>query len=560
MGSQIHGTVATVCVGRPREVVHRGRTVRTGIFKQPVTGVVTIGPTGLRGDGQADLSVHGGVARAVYAYPGEHYAYWQERLGCELSPSSFGENLTLCGVLEDDLRLGDVLEVGTALLEVREPRTPCYKLGIRLERDDAVAMFLRAARPGVYFSVRRPGEVWAGAAVRIREPRPSTPTVAEAFELYVNPRADRVDHLRAALEVPALADDLAVQYRRHLARLTDPDAPAWVGFRDFEVAAVRPEARDVVSVWLAPCDGAPLPSHRAGQYVAVELPGPVTGGEPLYRCYSLSDRPAPDRWRITVKRQGPGGGSAAVHRLAVSDVVRMSAPQGRFCAPGGDAPLWLLGGGIGITPLLAIAHELAATRRAAPVRLVVGFRDASDVVAARELEQLAAAGIDVRVALSRGGSVRGLRTFTGRLSTPLLASIGPLRGEFLICGPTGMIDELGAALVAAGVDPRSVRCETFGGAAVAADPPAVPPGGLEVTFSESVRTLLWSDAAHTLLDIAEDAEVAIPSACRTGACGTCRLRILAGDVIHRTQPAVPLDDDECLACIATPATRLSVAA
>jgi MOSC domain-containing protein YiiM len=157
----------SVNVGLPREVRYRGRTVRTGIFKDPVTGRIHVSAGGVAGDGQADLVVHGGAGRAVYAYVAENLEFWRAWLGLdELAPGWFGENLTLAGLTEDTVHLGEQIRVGSALLEVREPRTPCFKLGIRLGREDAVTRFLRAGRPGYYLSVVEPGGGVGGRARR----------------------------------------------------------------------------------------------------------------------------------------------------------------------------------------------------------------------------------------------------------------------------------------------------------------------------------------------------------------------------------------------------------
>lgn len=173
------------------------------------------------------------------------------------------------------MHLGERIRVGSALLEVREPRTPCFKLGIRLRREDAVTRFLRAGRPGYYLSVLEPGQVWAGAAAE-RQPRPAPDaagslTVAEAFRLYVSPTAGDVPALRAAAGSPVLSPDLRGQFRRHLTRLQRPGGPAWAGFRPFTITARQRETPQVVSLSLRPGDGGRLPAFQAGQHVGVEL-------------------------------------------------------------------------------------------------------------------------------------------------------------------------------------------------------------------------------------------------------------------------------------------------
>lgn len=171
--------VLSVNVGLPREVRSGARTVLTSIFKSPVTGRVAIRGHNLAGDQQSDLTVHGGAAKAVYAYPSEHYAFWRAQLpGVDLPWGAFGENLTVEGLLEDDVHVGDRIRIGSAELVVTRARMPCYKLGIRLGRDE-VKRFLDARRPGFYLSVAVEGEIEAGAPVIVLERARGAPTIAD---------------------------------------------------------------------------------------------------------------------------------------------------------------------------------------------------------------------------------------------------------------------------------------------------------------------------------------------------------------------------------------------
>jgi MOSC domain-containing protein YiiM len=155
--------VVAISVGTPREVEWQGRIVRTSIFKTPISGRVHVALENIAGDRQADLSVHGGADKAVYAYPAEHYASWRRELpDAELSWGAFGENLTTEGLLEDDVWIGDRYRVGTAELVVTQPRMPCYKLGIRFGRPDMVKRFHESRRNGFYFRVAREGDVAPG--------------------------------------------------------------------------------------------------------------------------------------------------------------------------------------------------------------------------------------------------------------------------------------------------------------------------------------------------------------------------------------------------------------
>ena len=222
--------ILSVNVGLPREVAWRGETVTTGIFKEPVAGRVTLRRLNLAGDAQADLSVHGGAEKAVYAYPVEHYAPWRAELpGVELAPGGFGENLTLEGVpLEDEVCVGDRFEVGSAELVVTQPRIPCFKLALRFGREDMVKRFLASGRSGWYFAVLREGAVAAGDPVRFVERHPARGSVAELARLYVRPGAD-VAALRRAAALEALPEgwrshfaELAERAERRRARPRDP--------------------------------------------------------------------------------------------------------------------------------------------------------------------------------------------------------------------------------------------------------------------------------------------------------------------------------------------------
>ena len=181
----------SVNVGLPREVNWKGKTVRTGIFKEPVSDRVMVRSLNLNGDGQADLTVHGGLEKAVYVYPFEHYAYWRNELpDTELTLGSFGENFTVTGFREEALNIGDRFQVGTVQLMVTQPRMPCYKLGIRFGRPDMVKRFLASRRTGFYFSVLQEGEVGAGDTLELVSQDDNNITVADVTQLYTREKTD----------------------------------------------------------------------------------------------------------------------------------------------------------------------------------------------------------------------------------------------------------------------------------------------------------------------------------------------------------------------------------
>jgi len=213
--------IISLNVGLPRDVLWHGRTVTTGIYKQPIQGRIALRTLNLDGDRQADLTVHGGAQKAVYCYPVEHYGYWKKELpGRELPTAIFGENFTIEGLLEDSVYLGDRFLIGSAQVVVTQPRLPCYKLGVRFESDDMVKRFLASGRSGFYLAVTQEGEVAAGDEIKQIAQDPNAVPVSEITRLYITKRFNNEDvaSLRRALRVAALPESWKDYFRERLAR------------------------------------------------------------------------------------------------------------------------------------------------------------------------------------------------------------------------------------------------------------------------------------------------------------------------------------------------------
>jgi MOSC domain-containing protein YiiM len=214
--------LVSVNTGLPREVTWHGRSVTTGIYKDPVAGRVTLRKLNLDGDRQADLSVHGGEYKAVYCYPIAHYDCWKRELpGRELPVGMFGENFTVEGFQEDSVHLGDQLSVGSAEVIVTQPRLPCYKLGIRFQSDDMVRRFLVSGRTGFYLAVTREGEVGAGDEIKVVGRDANEVPVSEITRLYIAKRYGDADvaSLRRALRIAALPESWKEYFRERLERM-----------------------------------------------------------------------------------------------------------------------------------------------------------------------------------------------------------------------------------------------------------------------------------------------------------------------------------------------------
>ena len=213
--------LVAISVGGPRKVEWRGKTVRTSIFKDPVAGPVRVQKLNLAGDEQSDLSVHGGVDKAVYAYPSEHYAYWCEQLPeMKLPSGSFGENLTIEGLNEKTLQIGDRLSIGSAEFVVTQPRLPCFKLGVRFGRPDMVKRFQKSGRTGFYLAVLQEGVISTGDSIQVVSVGQPSVSVAEIARLYTADEAEQ-ELLRQASELAALSEDWREYFRN---RLWEPDS------------------------------------------------------------------------------------------------------------------------------------------------------------------------------------------------------------------------------------------------------------------------------------------------------------------------------------------------
>jgi MOSC domain-containing protein YiiM len=216
--------VISLNVSLPKLIDWNGEPVTTGIFKEPVAGPVMLRTLNLDGDRQADLRVHGGVSKAVYAYPAEHYEFWRKELPeMNLPYGMFGENFTIEGLLEDQVNVGDRFRLGGAEIIATEPRMPCYKLGIKFGRSDIIRRFLNSRRTGFYFAVAREGEVESGAAIESVSRDPSNVRIADITRLYAFEK-DNLELLRRAVALKALSKSWRDYFQERINKLSSGTA------------------------------------------------------------------------------------------------------------------------------------------------------------------------------------------------------------------------------------------------------------------------------------------------------------------------------------------------
>jgi MOSC domain-containing protein YiiM len=293
---ELMARLLSVNVGLARDIEWKGRTVHTGIWKNPVGGRCRVSRLNLDGDGQGDPAGHGGEQRAVFVYQIESYRYWQEQLKrTNFVHGQFSENFTIEGLPDDAVCIGDRYQIGTAVFEVTQPRVTCYRIGIRMNEPRMPALLTSSGRPGFYFRVLREGEVGAAdEIVKVGEAKERM-TIAEINALLYSPDHAR-DRLERALRIEALSPGwrssvealLQSQTSGNAGRVPEAAAhPVAPGFRPLTVTAIDQEAADVLSLTMQSRDGQPLPTALPGQYVVLRL-RPTADDPPFFRSYSLS--------------------------------------------------------------------------------------------------------------------------------------------------------------------------------------------------------------------------------------------------------------------------------
>jgi ferredoxin-NADP reductase/MOSC domain-containing protein YiiM/ferredoxin len=577
--AQSVGTLVSVNVGLPKNVSWRGRTVFTGVFKDPVTGPRRVGRLNVDGDGQGDLAGHGGEQRAVFVYQLDSYRYWERELGrSDFVYGQFGENFTVEGLGDEEVCVGDRYQIGTAIFEVTQPRVTCYRVGIRMNDPRIPALLVSHHRPGFYFRVLQEGDVQAGDKIIKLASGPEQMPVADVDALLYLAGHTRQELLRA-LRIPALSPGWQASFRALLEEepgrgnaglaVTSPP-PAWPGFRQLTATAITRESDSVISIRLEDPEGAPLPAARPGQYLTLRVP-PREQERSVLRNYSLSGAPAAGYYRVSVKRERAGAASGYLHtRLAVGDQLDVAAPRGSFILDRTHAPVLLISAGIGATPLLAMLHGLAEEHSDRETWWLHGARSGREHSFAAEAKVLLASLPNVRnhVCYSRPGpsDVAG-RDFdsAGRLSAPLLAELQPpLDAEAYLCGPAPFMDEIGAGLAAQGIEASRIHTEPFGPApgvtpgivATPARTPHPPAGqtgtGPRIAFARSDLTIAWSSDFGSLLELAEACDVPVRWSCRTGVCHSCETTLIAGNVDYTPDPVEPPTVGSVLICCSRP--------
>ncbi len=564
-------SLLSVNVGKPKDVAWQGRTVHTGVWKDPVSGPAMVRRLNIDGDGQGDTKGHGGEQRAVLVYQIESYRYWQRHFGRDnFTFGQFGENLTVDGLADDEVCIGDQYRIGEAEFEVTQPRVTCYRVGMRMGEPELPALLVSHHRPGFYMRVLREGRIEAGDRIVKTRTGPGALTVADTDALLYLPDRDPAK-LRLAVDIPALSPGWQGSFRELLADGSGAAAaarPAWDGFRELRVADVVAESATVTSIHLTATDGTRLPAARAGQDLTLWVPG---AWQPApVRSYSLSSAPDTGSYRISVKHEPHGAASGFLTTgLRAGGLLEVAAPRGEFVLTEGTGPVLLISAGIGVTPTLSMLHVLAAARSDREIWWIHGARSPGEHPLAAEARPLLAALPHSREHLFYSAATAEERdrdgASAGRVTKDALTALKvPADATAYICGPAAFMTDMTDALVAAGLDPARIHTELFGAlpainpglTAQTRRPPHQPPGppgsGPTVTFARSGISTPFPDSRGSLLELADACDVPARWSCRTGVCHTCVTPLLSGRVTYEPAPLEPPPDGDVLICCARP--------
>jgi ferredoxin-NADP reductase/MOSC domain-containing protein YiiM/ferredoxin len=575
--------VISVNVGLPMLIAWKGRMVSTSILKKPVDGRTVVRKLNLDGDAQADLNAHGGEHRAIFVYQKESYDYWSDYLrSSSLKYGQFGENLTVEGLSDADVCIGDRYQIGSAIFEVTQPRVTCYKIAISTGVPEMPALLVAHRRPGFYFRVLREGELCSGDTIIKLTSGPEEMSILEIDRLLYSSQHPS-ERLEKALKIPALSTGWQLSFRALLdssvkgivagnAGLNQAAPIAWSGFKAFTVYKIREESIGVRSFELKSQDKKQLPAFLPGQHIALRIQA-KENENPLIRMYSLCCPIGADFYRIAVKRETKGLASAFLHeQIAEGNLIYVSAPRGTFVLSEDDCPVILLSAGVGITPVLAMLFALSAARsmrkiywiHSAQNKLHESFRGVPQELG-KQVPNFRCIRIFSRPEKTDKQGVD--YDLAGRLNMTMLEDLQlPMDGNYYLCGPSTYLSGTTEALKSLGVPEGKIKFEAFGNVqlpgSTATVIPHLPPDntgtGPLINFIKSNLSFKWNTSFGSLLEAAEAADIPVHWSCRVGVCHRCESRRLDGQVAYDPTPLDYPATGNILLCCGKPITDIQL--
>lgn len=537
--------------------------VKSGFIKNPIFGPVEANSTGLHGDEQADLRVHGGPDMAIYVYPARHYDLWRTEFPeheAIWGPGSLGENLAMDGWDEKDVCIGDTVKIGSAVLQVTRPRKPCFKLALRFGDLRLPRHLVETGRCGWYYRVLQTGAIAPDDEAQLIGRCHPEWTIRRLNDISIRINPD-LDELKELAALPELAGNWRSQVQAMVASI---EAARKSGtFRHYRLVATQEESRTIKSFQFSPDDGGGIAAATPGQHIVLRMPRDAEGLQKL-RSYSLTGVANAQHLQISVKREETGGVSQTLHdRLCIGDTVEVLGPRGNFTLVNtSDTPLVLISAGVGITPMIPMLNA-ATTNNGGKVvpRSVLFLHSARN-------SQHQAFGVQIRDVVSRHPAVRCHVRFSqplasdeigkthnsvGRIDKSLVDELLSPLGEcsVYVCGPSPFTADVARWIRELGVV-ATVRSESFGTAS------AIREGGPEdvaqavVTFGKTRKSVVWRRGGVSLLDLAETRGLRIESECRAGLCGVCATPVVSGRVGYDVEPVATIAPGEILLCCGHP--------
>ena len=577
--------VKALHVGLPNRYPHGSGNLDTAIDKKSVPGPLYFTKEGPEGNMSANHT------NAVYAFAAEDYQYWNEYLKLEEPwPEGFlGENLTLVGIDENVIKIGDLLHTGTTTLQVSGVRIPCHILMWRINQPKSfLPEFQKSGRTGFYLEVLREGVISPGDEVRHEPTLQESITIPDFSRFFMQPK-QKAEELDRLMNTEGMGDQMLDSLTAALNRQIDRNLSSshrWQGWRRFIIEKIVQEAKQIKSFYLAPEDRLPVAGYRPGQFLNVRLTLPVddstpesenAGFETIVRSWSISSYDQARRqYRISIKREPDGRGSAYMHdQIQEGDVIELIAPEGRFVLDRGESgpPSILISAGVGITPMLSMLYGHAARRdKVLPTLYFIHSTQNRETEAFREeVESVigkydgfhshfihtkpsvnSQEGVDYdsseRLDIDRLKSLfAGMQSwFSGRL-----VPAAPRDCQFYTCGPDAFQKSVVDMLEKLDVPAEQVHQETFH---PTDEDLSAELAEAKVIFSKSQSNTIWQpDENFSLLELAEEAGLAPTFGCRSGTCGLCSTPLTEGDVSYSRKPSIEVPEGEVLLCCTRPA-------
>jgi MOSC domain-containing protein YiiM/ferredoxin-NADP reductase len=546
------------------------KEIPSALVKSRMHEQVTVNRLGLQGDSQADLAVHGGPDKAVYAYPASNYDLWRDEFPEHWSIwglGALGENLALAGVNESEVCIGDVFRAGPVRFQVTQPRKPCFKLALRYNNDQRIASrMVREGRTGWYFRVLQEGGLSDDLSLSLLErPNPEWSIRRVNQAAYDNSGTEEVLNAIAALpelseawRAQTIASRNAISSKRSTAR-----------FNSFVLQEASFESASIRSLVFVPAAGGEVTIHQPGQHVQIRM-SPQTGQDPVVRRYTISSSPNGRSIRISVKAENGGLISPLLHQLEIGDKIDISGPQGRFVLDrDAGRPVAFISAGVGITPMIPMLNAAISQDGKYPFIPKVLFLH----TARNGVEHAFARQVGVSLAKHPNASSKIFYSqpneddradrqfdFAGRMTIGEVVDEVTTEYDIYLCGPAAFMKDLSEGLKARGIHGSRIKSESFN---VGVDHAKVPIETLlkssgvikstaVVTFATSGVVLSWTPEAGTLLDLAQAAGLTVASDCRLGLCGTCASTVLEGEVAHPGLENSEPGPSQALLCCAVP--------